>query len=302
MLLSPARTLPTGDGWLYEVKWDGFRCIAVKTAKNVHLWSRNRKRLTARFPMIAKEFQDLSAESFILDGEIVCLEPDGTPSFQKLQNALTEPESGQCFFYAFDLLQLNGASFLKRPLWQRKQELAKVLVGSPHLRVSHNLDGQPDQIVECVRELKLEGIVAKRADSVYRSGLRSSMWRKFKLYQAAEVVVGGFVSNPESEGVDALLVGVQDGSSLRYCAKVPLHLGGIESQVISGLLATVLGRSSPFRHVPQKRDGDTWSVGLTKVEKDRSSWLKPVVKAKVEFIERTDAGYLRHCRFQRFVA
>lgn len=100
--------------------------------------------------------------------------------------------------------------------------LGEALAGSRFFRVSGPLQGEPDQIVRCVREFKLEGIVAKHRDSLYNPGMRSSTWRKIKLYQSAEFLAGGFVPNPEGTAVEALLVGLREGNTLRYAARVPL--------------------------------------------------------------------------------
>ena len=158
----------------------------------------------------------LNADQAVVDGEIVALDSPGSPSFQALQHRGSHP-GHQIVFYAFDVLHLNGTDLTGRPLLKRRARLARVLDGSS-LLPSQELPGTPATIVEAVRGLGLEGVVAKREDSLYEPGERSYAWQKLKLENQQEFVIGGY--RPGSNGIDALLVGYYEDSGLWFAGKV----------------------------------------------------------------------------------
>jgi bifunctional non-homologous end joining protein LigD len=194
--------LPAGPEWSYEVKWDGYRALAEKKGSAVRLISRNNKDLTRDYPSIVRSVAALPVKRLVLDGEIVALTNDGRPSFQALQHRSTAKLV--LVYYAFDLLSLDGASWLRQPLEARRERLAAIVDGSAVLR-SSPLEGEPDAIEAVVRELKLEGVVAKRRDSVYRPGQRTEDWIKVKFSPRQEFVIGGY--RPNGRSLDALVVG-----------------------------------------------------------------------------------------------
>jgi bifunctional non-homologous end joining protein LigD len=162
MLASSATNLPAGAGWSYEVKFDGYRTLAIKDGSRVKLFSRNLKDATRQYPSVAREVARLQAESVLLDGEVVAIDDQGRPSFQ----ALHHQSAHTVVYYAFDLLHLDGRDLTATPLDERRDLLARVLNGSRLLR-SEPLPGTPAQIEKAVRELHLEGVVAKRRNSRY---------------------------------------------------------------------------------------------------------------------------------------
>jgi len=168
------------------------------------------------YPRIAASALKLNAYQAVVDGEIVALDMQGRPSFQALQHRGSHPEH-QIVYYAFDLLHLDGEDLTGQPLLKRRERLPEVLDGSG-LLLSKDLPGTPATIVEAVRELGLEGVIAKRKASLYVPGERSDDWQKLKLEDQQEFVIGGY--RPGSNGVDALLVGYCDGSGLRFAGKV----------------------------------------------------------------------------------
>jgi bifunctional non-homologous end joining protein LigD len=297
MLLLASKALPEGDQWSYELKFDGWRGVALKNGDSVSLYSRHKTDLTKRFPRIVKALSALPVDSFVLDGEIVCLDFDGRPCFEDLQN-LGRGKERFVFYYAFDLMHLNGASLISLPLWKRKQMLSTILkCGVEQVRVSETLECPASVLIETVKANKLEGIVAKHRESRYESGKRSGKWVKFKTYQEAEFFIGGLL--PSEDGFSALAVGSMKNGEFRYAAKVEAYL---PKSAKASLLAKIKNRPScPFAHIPGKKDGDTWSAGLTKTEFERFIWLKPTVKAEVRFIEWTRAGYLRQARLGRII-
>jgi bifunctional non-homologous end joining protein LigD len=195
--------LPEGDDWIYELKFDGYRALIIKDEQQVELRSRKNKDLTGMYPGIAAAGLRVKADQAVIDGEIVALDAQGSPSFQTLQHRGTHPEH-QIVYCAFDLLHVDGEDLTAEPLLKRRTRLFKVLEGSD-LMLSKELPGSPAAIVEAVRGLGLEGVVAKRKDSMYESGERSDAWQKLKLENQQEFVIGGY--RPGSNGIDALLVG-----------------------------------------------------------------------------------------------
>src|SRR5688572_1166344 len=217
MAAQVVQRLPEGDGWIYELKFDGYRALIIKDVERVELRSRNNKDLTGMHRGIAAAGQRLKADQAIVDGEIVALDARGSPSFQALQNRGSSHAGHQIVFYAFDLLHLDGKDLTAEPLLKRRARLPRVPDGSG-LLLSVDLPGTPASIVEAVRGLGLEGVIAKRKDSLYVPGDRSSDWLKVKLENQQEFVIGGY--RPGSNGIDALLVGYYDDTGLRFAGKV----------------------------------------------------------------------------------
>jgi bifunctional non-homologous end joining protein LigD len=153
--------LPEGEAWIYEVKWDGYRALAVKDGDSVRLLSRKGNNLTRDYPEIVEAVQGIDAKTAVLDGEIVALDAQGRPSFQMLQHRGSLGKKRRVVYYAFDLLNLNGRDLRGLPLEERKNVLATIVRGSRVL-LSANLEGPPAILIEQVARLKLEGIIAKR--------------------------------------------------------------------------------------------------------------------------------------------
>src|SRR5262245_57735128 len=166
--------LPDGDDWTYEVKFDGYRALVLKDGERLQIRSRNDKDLTRTYPSIAAAGRRLQARQAIVDGEIVAVDADGRPSFQALQHPSAHP-GHTVVFYAFDLLHLNGVDFVGAPLHERRASLPDVLSRSGIL-LSSELPGTADEVVEAVRHLGLEGVIAKRRNSRYTPGERTAAW------------------------------------------------------------------------------------------------------------------------------
>jgi bifunctional non-homologous end joining protein LigD len=173
-----ARSVPTGDAWLHEVKFDGYRVQAHKVGSRVILYSRNGHDFTERFPSIAQLLHELPAKSAVLDGEVVASDVDGRPDFARLHVRWTRP--GAIHLWAFDLLTLNGRDWRQQPLVKRQARLQVLLerFGCPAVLSSETfLDGQA--LLRAAEEHRLEGVVSKRRDAPYRSG-DCRDWRKVK--------------------------------------------------------------------------------------------------------------------------
>ena len=209
-------TLPEGPEWAYEVKFDGYRALLIKNGSTVHLRSRNNKDLARAYPSIVTAARQLAVRQATIDGEIVAVDATGRPSFQALQHRTAHPAHA-VVFYAFDLLHLDGRDLSGQTLVERRAQLP-VLVNGSAILLSIELPGSSRQVIEAVRQLGLEGVIAKRRDSRYVPGERSTAWLKVKVDRQQEFVIGGF--RPGPHGVDALIVGYYEGRALRFAAKV----------------------------------------------------------------------------------
>ena len=284
--------LPEGPEWLYELKFDGYRALLLKNGSSVQLRSRNDKDLAGMYPGIRAAGRALQAGGAILDGEVVALDEEGRPSFQALQHRSAYPRHTP-FFYAFDLLQLDSRDLTSRPLDERRALLPGVTADSGVL-LSEELAGTLPDIIEAVRALGLEGIVAKRRDSKYIPGTRSDAWRKLKLDRQQEFVVGGY--RPGSHGIDALLVGVYEGTDLRFAGKVRAGFTPRLRSEVCSILRPLHARRCPFVDLPHL-SASRWGGGVTAAQMLEMQWVKPAVVVQVRFVEWTAEGHLRHAAF-----
>jgi len=291
MMAVSAKTLPVGPEWSYEVKWDGYRTQAIKDGGTVSLASRNLKNITKQYAPVAVAAAAVAAKSALLDGEIVALDADGRPSFQALHHSALDGLS--LVFYAFDLLHLNGRDLTRLPLDERRAALTRVVSGSPVL-LSDALPGTADQIAGAVRELGLEGVVAKRRRSAYVAGRRSDSWVKVRFARHQEFVIGGYKAG--AANFDSLLVGYYDGRKLICCGKVR---SGFTPHSRAQVFAAIHGLETPrcpFANLPTARSGH-WGEGITAEEMTQLTWVKPQAVVEVSFAEWTRDGSLRHAAF-----
>ena len=293
MAAQVVKRLPEGSEWIYELKFDGYRALVIKDHERVEIRSRKDKDLTRMYPRLAAAGLRLTAEQVVVDGEIVALDLQGRPSFQALQHRGSHP-GHQIVFYAFDLLHVDGEDLTQQPLTKRRERLPEVLVGSS-LLLSQDLPGTPATIVEAVRELGLEGVVAKRKASPYVPGERSEDWQKLKLENQQEFVVGGY--RPGANGVvDALLVGYYDDAGLRFAGKVRAGLvPHLRRELAKAMTALHVDRC-PFIDLPNSKS-DRWGGGVTADEMREMQWVKPELVAQIRFVEWTAEGRLRHAAF-----
>jgi bifunctional non-homologous end joining protein LigD len=289
MLAVSAAELPGGDAWTYEVKWDGYRTLIAKDGPHVRLLSRSLADATAHYPSVARAAGGLHAFAVLLDGEVVALDERGQPSFQALHHRGAE----RIVFYAFDVLHLNGRDLLRQPLEERRAALPALVAGTEVLR-SDALPGTPAQIEEAVRALRLEGVVAKRRDSVYEPGKRSKAWVKVKFNRRQEFVVGGL--KPSGSGFESLLVGHYDGKRLIFAGKVRAGLTSHARAEILKRVASDQTPSCPFANLPTGRTSH-WGEGITAEDMKTLLWLKPKLVVDVSFVEWPREGLLRHSEF-----
>jgi DNA ligase D-like protein (predicted ligase) len=292
MLATSAASLPIGPDWTYEVKWDGYRAIAVKDGARVRLISRNEKNLTRDYPQVVAALNSLIPAQVVLDGEIVALDGNGRPSFQALQHRST---SGLALvYYAFDLLSLNGKSLVQLPLVDRRRALANVIKGSKVL-LSEPLSGDAGEIQRAIQDYGLEGVVAKRRDSVYRPGQRSDAWIKVKFSPQQEFVVGGY--KPAATDFDSILVGYYEGRQLYFAAKIRAGFTKHSRAEVFSLIARHDQARCPFVNLPNSTGRSRWGAGVTADDMKGLRWVKPVRVVQVAFVEWTRDRLLRHPKF-----
>jgi bifunctional non-homologous end joining protein LigD len=291
MMATRASVLPAGADWSYEVKWDGYRAQGLKNGRLVSLASRNLKDITRQFPAIAAALSRMRADTVIIDGEIVAVDAEGRPSFQALHHWSFEGLS--LVYYAFDLLHLDGRDLMKRPLDERRAALRDAVDGSG-LLLSDPLPGTPQQIADAVRQLGLEGVVAKKRRSTYTAGRRSEAWVKVRFAQHQELVVGGY--KPTAASFDSLLVGYYEDRKLLCAGKVRNGFTPtLRARLIEAMRPLATARC-PFANLPSTRGGH-WGEGITEEEMGAIRWVKPSLVVEVSFAEWTRDGSLRHAAF-----
>ena len=291
MAALPVDTLPTGPEWMYEAKFDGYRALAQKAGSRVKLLSRKGNDLTADYPSIKAAVAELNVKSAVIDGEIVAFDEQGRPSFQQLQHRTATPTAIR--YFAFDLLELNGVSWVSKPLSERRAALQPLVAGSA-VEFSDELTGTTDEIIAAISDVGLEGIVAKRRDSRYEPGKRSGLWQKFKVRHRQEFVVGGY--KPENRNFQSLVVGYYDKEALRFAGRVRSGFTPAVRAALFDIIKPLSIAACPFSDLPTGKTGH-WGEGVTAEDMKILKWVKPVLVVEIAFTEWTRDGHLRHSVF-----
>jgi bifunctional non-homologous end joining protein LigD len=286
------KTLPEGKDWLYEVKFDGYRCLAGKGRSGVTLWSRRGNLFTAQFPRITAACERLPADT-LLDGEIVAVDETGRISFNLLQHHRSKAHA--LVFYVFDVLIFRGKSLLNVPLLEWRKVLGGIFEKGQSeaaaIRLSEAMDGTPADLVRVAKKFGFEGILAKRADSLYESGKRSGAWLKYRVNRGQELVIGGYVPN---NPIDSIIVGYYQDGRLLYAGKVRNGFVPHTRRAVAAKLRSREIAICPFANLPEKKRTQ-WA--LTKEEMKNCKWVRPEVVAQIEFAEWTPDTHLRHASF-----
>jgi bifunctional non-homologous end joining protein LigD len=284
-------SMPTGN-WIYEIKFDGYRALALCGGNETRILSRNQKDLGKKFTEVRDSIAALGIQDAIIDGEIVALDDKGRPSFQLLQGFDMGFARSPIVFYAFDLLRLNGKDLRNLPIEERKAKLATLLKRPPPaIRYSASFTENIDQLLTRVRELSLEGLIAKRSGSKYDSK-RSGAWIKIKLYQRGSFVIGGYTQpSGERKYMGALLVGVNENGKLKFSGRVGTGFGEKLLKALSDELNKIAVKACPFYNLPATDRG--LDAGLTAAEMKRCRWVKPTMVCEIKFTEWTRDDRLR---------
>lgn len=295
-MLATNSTLPHDDEhWSFEMKWDGVRALAAVEGGRVRLASRRGNDVTDRYPELHALGEAAGVTPMLLDGEIVALDPNGRPSFELLQPRmhLGSPHVARrlaaeapVVYMLFDVLWLNGRTLMDQPYTDRRSRLEALALAGPSWQTppAHVGDGQ--MVLAASRELGLEGVVAKRLDSRYEPGRRSQAWRKVKVTCEQEFVVGGWLpgNGRLASHLGSLLVGYHDDTgALRYAGRVGSGIDERGRQQLETQLAPLGLEHSPFVDPPRLQ---------------AARWVQPVLVVQVRFYEWTQAGILRHPRYE----
>lgn len=274
--------VPSGDRWLHELKYDGYRTLLAIGGGEGRAYTRSGLDWSDRFAGLIDSAVKLNADSALIDGEAVVTLPDGRTSFQALQAAL-KSDPARIDYFAFDLLELDGQDLTLLPLLERKRRLAALIGDEPgRIRYSDHIVGKGEKLLERFCGAGLEGVISKRIDAAY-SGSRSGTWVKTKCTRRQEFVIVGWTPSDKQRGFRSLLLGVNDNGELRYAGKVGTGFTGDEIERLMGIMAP-LARKTPTVNAPAAAVRG-------------AHWIKPTLVAEVAFIEFTDEGVLRHSSY-----
>lgn len=287
---------PSGDEWLHEIKYDGYRLLCGIDQDAVRLVTRGGQVWTARFPELASVLSGVSVRDTVIDGEIVAVDETGASSFQGLQDALRSASRGsrgaQLVFWAFDVPFCGGFDLRASPLLERKLLLERLIDALPArvrggvLRYSDHVIGRGDEVFATACRTGLEGVVSKRVDASYQSG-RSRSWQKCKCGMRQEFVIGGFTRPSGSRtGFGALLLGVRERGKLVYAGRVGT---GFDDRTL---------RTLAPRLIKLEESSSSFDRGPTASERRGVRWVKPILVAEVSFAQWTSDGRLRHPSFE----
>jgi bifunctional non-homologous end joining protein LigD len=287
----PVTKLNDAVQWTYEIKLDGYRAIAVKSGRTINLYSRRRKSFNSQYPYLVEGLHDLP-DGTVVDGEVVALDDAGRPNFNLLQHSRSGV-SRICYFI-FDLLVCNDRDLTRLPLIERRKLLNLLKLKSGRIRIAEQFEVTASDMLAAVREQKLEGIVAKRKDSLYEGGKRTGSWIKYRVNRGQELVVGGFVPGPH--GLDALIVGFYQGKDLMYVARVRNGFVPASRRQVFEKIRHLVSPEMPFANLPDTHKS-RWGDELTAEKMKECVWLRPEAVAQIEFLEWTEADRLRHSKF-----
>ena len=283
-LASPAAVPPRDDGWLHEIKFDGYRTLAYIRDGRVRMITRSGLDWTDRYADLAERLGGLRCREAVIDGEVVVLDEKGVSRFSALQQALSDKATHRLVLYAFDLLHLDGYDLRRTPLRTRKAALARLLAASGTGRnaivFSDHVEGDGRAFFERASEIGVEGIVSKRADAPYLSG-RSKSWLKVKALLTADFVIGGYTVSEAAGGLAALALGEWEDGALRYRGKVGT---GFDAPTLRALLE----RLEPLRAGAGSFEGAPREVLP----------VRPVLSAHIHYSARTADKMVRHAVFK----
>jgi bifunctional non-homologous end joining protein LigD len=291
-MLARTGQLPEGEGWAFEIKWDGVRAIAYSSPGELRLESRNLNDITNSYPELARLGRNLGSHVAVLDGEIVAFDGDGRPSFGALQSRMHvgSREAARRLsartpvtYVIFDLLWLDGHSLMGLPYGERRTRLAALGLSGERWQTPENVVGHGAELLKASVEQRLEGIVAKRLDSAYQPGQRGTSWIKIKTMGRQEFVVGGWLPGKgrRLETIGALLLGVYEpGGALRYVGRVGTGFSDKELTMLQRVLSPLRRADTPF--------------GAGERPPREAVFVDPQQVAEVEFAEWTSAGNIRH--------
>lgn len=301
MLALLSLELPSDDGnWAFEYKWDGVRAISYHDAATWRIESRNQLDITRRYPELQGLRDSLRGHQVVLDGEIVALDDLARPSFSRLQRRMHVNDAAQIqrlvrevpiLYVLFDVLHLDGASLMDRPYTQRRQILEQLALAGPSWTITPAQVGRGEPMLNAARENALEGVIAKRLDSVYVAGRRSPAWLKIKIVQRQEFVIAGWTveSTGLRDRVGTMLLGYYDSAgALHYAGHVGTGLSAGDHAPLVRRFDKLAAADNPFvEKIPAARRGGV-----------KIQFLKPRLVAEVEYRRWPEGGLVQQASFK----
>lgn len=281
--------------WMFEVKWDGYRSLAFVNKGNVDLLSRNNNSFNDKFYPIHKALKEWTFDA-VIDGEILVLNESGISNFGQLQNWRTEAD-GELVYYIFDLLWFNGRSLMDLPLTERKEILKAILpTDNDNIRLSEAFDSSGTEFFKLAAKIGLEGIIAKKAGSLYTAGARSKEWLKIKVHKRQEVVIAGFTKNEDTaKQFSSLLLGVYASGNFEYAGKVGTGFSDKLQKEMMDQFKHLITDKIPFKNLPDINKPSRFQPHPPNA---KATWLKPILVCEIAFAEITNDGVFRHPSFQ----
>lgn len=295
MLATLVNEVVEESGWIYEMKWDGYRAVSYISTDNVDICSRNNKPFKEKFYPLLQTLQQWHINA-VIDGEIVVVDENGVPDFSGLQLWRSE-DDGQLFYYLFDILWLEGFSVIHLPLEERKQLLKSILPkNNSHIRFSETLKDGGEDAFQLAKQLHLEGVMAKKSGSIYTLGKRTKDWLKIKTEKRQELVIGGYTHNEGSNKLfSALLLGIIENGSFNFITPVGTGFNKKMQEEIVKKLRSYETKMCPFSTVP---DYNKPSRFRPHPPKATVTWVKPEVVAEISYREETRGGAIRQPSFK----
>jgi len=287
-LAKQVKSVPDGADWLYELKFDGYRILAYLEGNRARLVSRNGNDYSNRFPDVAFSLVNWAAgRPMVLDGEMVVTDENGKSDFQALQGYLKNPRGKNLVYVIFDLLALDGEDLRGKRLLERKEKLEALMRNAPkNLVYSQHVTGRGKEAFEAACGAGLEGIIGKKACSVY-GGTRNGDWIKLKCGKSQEFVIGGYtLSDKRTNGISSLLLGVYEGDDLIYAGRAGTGFSAQTAKDLIGRFEGLKRKSSPFKNPPEAKRNES------------ITWLDPALAAEIRFTEWTVDNLLRQASFR----
>jgi bifunctional non-homologous end joining protein LigD len=282
------------EGWMYEVKWDGYRALSYLDNGNVDIRSRNNKPFNKKFYPIYNELLNWKVNA-LFDGEIIVINNKGLPDFNALQTWRSEAD-GELVYYLFDMLWLEGISLMNVPLRERRKLLEAIAPKSGMVRLSENFDISGEEFFALADKMGLEGIVAKKATSLYVPDVRSKEWLKIKTEKHQEVVIAGYTKNENtSRKISALLLGIYDQDELVFIGPVGTGFTTKMQDDILQRLKPLETKKCPFREIPEYNKPSRFRPNPPPAE---VTWVKPRLVAEISYRSVSSDGSLRHPSFR----
>jgi len=282
-------------GWLYEIKWDGYRAVAFMNKGTIDLKSRNDKSFNEKFYPVIAALKKWNINA-IVDGEIVVADEQGIANFAALQNWRSEAD-GELLYYLFDVLWLDGKDLTQLTLIERREILKSIMPPENNIiRLSEAFEESGIEFFEAAKKMGLEGIIAKKTDSNYHPGSRTKEWLKIKANKRQEMVIGGYTKNDNSsKPFSALLVGVFDGKDLIYTGKVGTGFSDKTQREMLKQFKPLITSKIPFHEIPDINKPSRFRPDPPNAT---AIWLKPELVCEVSFAEMTGDGVMRHPSFE----